>query len=655
MERKSKVPGSFYSSLIESSYNLIFFGGKGGVGKTTSSAAVAFSMALPPYNQKTLILSTDPAHSLGDCFGMEIGDDLRQIEDFPNLYARELDAPGLMKKFIAENKAYLKALALRGTYFDSEDVEGFFNLSLPGSDEVAALLELSSLLEGGGYDRIIVDTAPAGHTLAMLKLPGLLRHWIDFFEHMQSKHHILQEHFARRRIPDDVDAFLAGLNGRLSHLHMCLKNKEKTEFVIVATPGAMCLQETKRVSTELGKMGISSRHVIVNRAWSDKESKRDAGKLLETITGVFPHVEYIEIPNFCVPTRGIEFLKLYASALSGGVKETQLSTGKETIVVSPHRIKLREIMGSKGRLLIVAGKGGVGKTTVAAATALCLAKNDEKTNYLILSIDPAHSLSDIFCRNIGNRKTRIRDNLFAREMDSSVVLDVFKDRYREDIDSLFDQFTSRRSSGLSVDLRYDRELLHSLIDLSPPGLDELMAIHEIVSIWDDSSEHVDYIILDTAPTGHLIRFIEMPVLIQEWLHAIFKLLLKYKGVIQLGDVAEKLVVLSRHMRKTVDILTNSTLTRAIAVAVPEAMIVAETERLVDALSKRKIAVPYIVANMISDHNINGHDEKAGNSHFEALRSLHEIQSSSIVEVPVFKKELTGIKRIEKFGDAIYRQ
>lgn len=633
---------AFHNIITESPPDLIFFGGKGGVGKTTSACAVALTMASHLADRRILLLSTDPAHSLGDCFGMGVGDEIRRVTGVPNLFVRELDATKLMESFIHSHEAELKAMALRGTYFDKEDIEVFFKLSLPGADEVAALLEISRLLKEGSYDTIIVDTAPAGHTMAMLKLPRLLGRWIDFFELMQSKHHMLEEHFAGRRKKDGVDVFLDELRGDLAYLQRCLKDSERTEFVVVMTPQAMSLEETNRLMKDLKSLKIPCRHLIVNRAHQQQ---------FQSISRFYAHIDCTIVPTFPLPVRGIDALHQYAGAIAGSKPGADLGCRGPAASVSPHRFRLEKIIDSMVRLLIVAGKGGVGKTTVAAATSLCLARRNPHKRFLILSIDPAHSLADILGQKIGNRKTKILDNLYAREMDSAELLAEFKEQYRGDIDRLFDGFLSGRNASSGIDLKFDREVLHSLLDLSPPGLDELMALHTIVSLWEEKGDELDCAVLDTAPTGHLLRFIEMPGLVREWLQAIFRLLIKYKGVIRMGDAAERLVTLSRKIRRTMDMLANPKATRVIAVAVPEEMIVAETERLIAALESRNISVPFAVANMVTG---NHRGDVRGHPGAGQLRRLHRAGRGAVVEIPMFQEEVCGIGRLEEFGNMMFQ-
>ncbi|MBI4745503.1 MAG: ArsA family ATPase, partial [Deltaproteobacteria bacterium] len=192
--------------------------------------------------------------------------------------------------------------------------------------------------------------------------------------------------------------------------------------------------------------------------------------------------------------------------------------------------------------LIFGGKGGVGKTTIAAVTALCAAGANPDKRILIISTDPAHSLSDSFVCRIGDEITHIdtEGQLYALETDAEKMLTAFKNEYRISIEEVFERFVS---SG--IDIKFDRDVLVELIDLSPPGLDEIMALKRMA----DLAGSYDLFILDTAPTGHLLRLLETPEIALSWLKAFMRLLLKYKGVMSLGRAAERVVELTRDVRR----------------------------------------------------------------------------------------------------------
>ena len=152
-------------------------------------------------------------------------------------------------------------------------------------------------------------------------------------------------------------------------------------------------------------------------------------------------------------------------------------------------------------IVIFGGKGGVGKTTAAAAYALSLAHAEPKKKLLIFSTDPAHSLSDSFGEEIGREKKSVAGNanLDAMEIDPGEWFEELKTRYRTWTDELFASLTG----ASQMEIKFDREAMRELVELTPPGIDEIAALGAISDLLDENRYHS--IILDTAPTGHLIR------------------------------------------------------------------------------------------------------------------------------------------------------
>ena len=156
--------------------------------------------------------------------------------------------------------------------------------------------------------------------------------------------------------------------------------------------------------------------------------------------------------------------------------------------------------------MIFGGKGGVGKTTAAAAFALAHARAEKKKKLLIFSTDPAHSLADSFGEEIGRQKNGVagNENLDAMEIDPGKWFEELKQRYRSWTDELFDSLTG----ASRMEIKFDREAMRELVELTPPGIDEIAALGAISDLLDENRYHS--LILDTAPTGHLIRFLELP-------------------------------------------------------------------------------------------------------------------------------------------------
>jgi arsenite-transporting ATPase len=239
-------------------------------------------------------------------------------------------------------------------------------------------------------------------------------------------------------------------------------------------------------------------------------------------------------------------------------------------------------------LVIVGGKGGVGKSSVAAAIALAEAR---RRDVVLLSTDPAHSLGDVLCRPIGDPGARLAPRLWVRELDAGLAMDRRRRRVREGIEALFDGL--RRSA---LDLAYDRAILADLLDMTPPGMDELMALLEIVELTDGRAPPGSLLVLDTAPTGHTLRLLAMPAQVLEWVHAVLGICLKYRGVVKLGDIAADLLALSRELRSLSSLLCDPVRTRFIPVLRPERLPCEETADLLARLEELRISAGPAVIN-----------------------------------------------------------
>lgn len=242
--------------------------------------------------------------------------------------------------------------------------------------------------------------------------------------------------------------------------------------------------------------------------------------------------------------------------------------------------------------MIFGGKGGVGKTTAAAAHALAFAEADPNRKLLIFSTDPAHSLSDSFAEEIGELKTGVagHKNLDAMEIDPGKWFEELKQRYRSWTDDLFTSLSGR--SGMEI--QFDREAMRELVELTPPGIDEIAALGTISELLDQ--DRYDSIILDTAPTGHLIRFLELPEVALSWIRTFMKLLLKYQNVVRATEVAEELVALSKSIKRVLALLNDRGLCESVGVAIPERMSLEETIDLAKSLEKLKVPLGKLIIN-----------------------------------------------------------
>jgi arsenite-transporting ATPase len=249
------------------------------------------------------------------------------------------------------------------------------------------------------------------------------------------------------------------------------------------------------------------------------------------------------------------------------------------------------------KLLVFAGKGGVGKTTCAAAAALALAER-RGSSVLLLSADPAHSLGDVLGLAVGDEEHAVPGapaGLRVRELDAGAALARTRQRYRRAVEETFDSLLR----GSRFDVAYDRQALHGLMDLAPPGLDELFAVLAIVEALAERQPPFDAVVLDTAPTGHALRLLEMPATALGWVHALLAILLKYREVVGLGDIAAELVATARRLRELRALLSDPSRARVVVVTRAAALPRQETTRLLARLRRLHIATPAVVVNALT--------------------------------------------------------
>jgi len=654
--------------------SLLIFGGKGGCGKTTSACAVGLYLAQRYPKKKVLIASSDPAHSVGDSFGCNLSNVITPIRDIKNLWVQEIKAEEEASEFREKYADAMKKIAERGTYFDRQDIENFFSLSIPGLDEIMAVIRIANILKEARFDSIILDTAPTGHTLRLLGLPAQMKKWIEVMDLMQSKHRFLARHFTGKYKNDAADDFLEMMNKDVDKVRRLLKNHDSTEFIPVTKPEVLAIEETERLLKTLKDYGILVKSIIVNQVKSSpnrcffcSKKEEEQRKELDCISQKFTNYQLHRIPLFPYQIRGIDRLREYAQVLLGDTdgrrlktrmdadlpiykrRFTQIKSALSSIVKIDINQRLK-ICDNPRLLYIFGGKGGVGKTSIASATALSIAKRYSSKKVLIFSTDPAHSLSDSFGSSIGDNLTQIgkNKNLFGLEMDALKLLENFKKDYRNEITKVFNKFI-----GGSVDVKFDREILEELISFTPPGLDEIMALAKVVGFIDE--EKFDVYILDSAATGHLLRFLEMPQIAREWLNAVFKLLIKYKGVVRLTKQAEEMVEFSKKVRKIQEILTDFQKCQFLVIGIPEAMGKAEMDRLLDSLGRLKISCRHILINMVLSATRCNFCQSKREEEIKIIQQVVKERSGQyhISQLSLFPYQIKGIDRLREFAEKIY--
>ena len=670
------------SFLIKEDLKFIFFGGKGGVGKTTSSTSTAVYLARTRPQKRILVFSTDPAHSLSDSFAQDIKDEPTLIEGFNNLFSMEMSFQKTYEAFVREYEFEFIELAERSSYFKIKHMSNASaTLSYPTSFEFMVLMKLIELSKSKEYDLIIIDTAPTGHTMILLELLSGIMDQFKALEKSQERHRYMLRRFYGSYKKDRVDKFLDIMKNNVDQLRNILTGK-RTEFVGVAIAEEMSIWETKRLLRALRKRNyqIPNKNIIINGlSFSTlcplcRSRKEEEERYLNEIAQEFPTHNIIKIPLFPYEIRG-KRLGEYAEFLQG----------KETIEIEKVALSLRNLENKDnyekyemGRLseskldsllrnenrflLLFGGKGGVGKTTSAAATAVHIAKTNPEKKILVFSIDPAHSLADSFNLPITDKITPIEGfaNFWGLQIDPEKRLEEFKAQYRKKVKEAFiariegDGGVGLTGTQSGVSHPYDEEIIQNLATMAPLGLDEIMSLSDVVL---HNLPLYDVIIIDTAPSGHLIKLLQRPKIVLKWFTKIIEGLGTYSGMMNSTfEVTRELLKARKEIMKTYKIFIDKEQTGFVIVTIAEFMGFYETERLVMDLEKLKIKSRFIIINKIIPRN---ECPFCSAKRIEQARYIDQMHKKfphfEVVKAPLFPHEIRGVRSLVDFANQLYEK
>jgi arsenite-transporting ATPase len=558
-----------------------------------------------------LVVSTDPAHSLGDVLDVRLSGRPRRIGRSPRLRLEgvELNAPRALDRWMARHRSALGAAIERGTWLDDGDVEALLNLPIPGVDELIGLVEIGRLA-ADKYDVVIVDMAPTGHALRLLAAPRTLTTVAEVLDALQEPHRMLRQRLARVRHPDATDDLIASMAREAAGIAVTLRDRRRTAFHWITLAEPLSLAESEDGIRELTRNGLHVADVIVNRlslsagACRLCDRRRAAEQqVVAAIRRTIGRGRTVRlVPAQLLEPRGLAALRRLGEAAAPSAKPQHPQRSPSTLseVVAPsakaqHPQRSPSTLSEeflKSRLIFVGGKGGVGKTTVAAAIALRLARQRPGSSILLLSTDPAHSIADVLDSPVGDDPNPVRGapaNLVAREMDAARALDSRRGALR----AAFDEMDTSFGSGVQVSLVGGSPATAArLIELAPPGIDELFGM---LSVVESLTAH-QTIVVDTAPTGHALRLLQMPDIARDWLRVLMRVLLKYRPLVSAGSVGAELVNASKTIRELQSVLRDRARTRFVVVTRAAAAARAETRRLMRELQSLGVAATAIVVN-----------------------------------------------------------
>jgi arsenite-transporting ATPase len=437
---------------------------------------------------------------------------------------------------------------------------------------------------------------------------------------MQAKHRVMVEALRGGWIADAADALVAAMDREGTDLAALLRDHRRTRMAWVTLPESMAVDETLDALDVLRHAGVPLDTIIVNRLtprpdrrcrWCSARRSVERGAVFalraalrppKGTAAAAPDVRLVALSARGDEPRGARALGTIAAELALSVPPEPGAARRPARVVgtiggATTGKSARMTFPKSVRVALFGGKGGVGKTTCAAAAAIEAARGRRKERVLLLSTDPAHSLEDVLGAAVSAEPGGVPGapaNLLVREIDAVRAFDAIRASYAASVDAVFD----RLARGGALDAAHDRRVMRELIDLAPPGIDELIAVVEVTDalLADDRVRRFDLVVIDTAPTGHALRLLEMPRLVHEWSKVLMSILLKYQPVVGVGDLGALLLRIARGLARLRELLTDGDRAHFIVVTRAAALPRAETTRLVRRLTRMGIAVPAVIVN-----------------------------------------------------------
>jgi arsenite-transporting ATPase len=452
----------------------LFFTGKGGVGKTSIACATAIQLA--DAGRQVLLVSTDPASNVGQVLGISIGNHITAIPAVPNLTALEIDpqaaAQAYRDRIVGPVRGVLPDTVVKGI---EEQLSGACTTEIAAFDEFTALLTDSALT--AAYDHIVFDTAPTGHTIRLLQLPGA---WSGFLDEGKGDASCLGP--------------LAGLEKQRAQYKSAveaLADAQRTRLILVARAQQATLREVARTHEELASIGLLQQYLVINGLLPRIEAEYDplAAAIYEREQSALNEIPKVlqALPCDQVMLKPFNLVGLTAlrQLLTDTPPQTQTSVDSAIELNEPDLSELVDDIAADGRgLIMLMGKGGVGKTTLAAAIAVELAHRGLPVH--LTTSDPAAHLSD----TLNVALSEVMNNLTVSRIDPHAETE----RYRQHI---------LQTKGAKLDAQ-GRALLEE--DLRSPCTEEIAVFQAFSRIIREAGSK--FVVMDTAPTGHTLLLLD---------------------------------------------------------------------------------------------------------------------------------------------------
>ncbi|MHB8928661.1 MAG: TRC40/GET3/ArsA family transport-energizing ATPase [Bacillota bacterium] len=626
--------------------HFIFFSGKGGVGKTSMACATAVHLAEEGKN--TLIVTTDPASNLADVFRQEIGHWEAPIHGIPGLRAMEIDPDRATEEY---RERIIGPMRLVMPPEITRVIEEQFRS--PCTTEIAAFDRFVDFMDDSSYDVVIFDTAPTGHTIRLLELP------VDWSRHIEES----AQHGGQTCM-GPVEA-IQGAKAKYDRAIRFLRDAGRTTFIFVVQPEQTPIFEAERAMKELGTIGVRSTRLIVNGIIPEEEVANPlfAKRLvmqrgyMEEIARRFP-MPTTMMPLMAVEIQGTAILSKVGGMLFKGatepvsagmsrsasvVAEGRPASAAEERASSPdvrkHLTEWPAVLaaltpGRSGRrLLFFTGKGGVGKTVIASATAVRLAESNYRT--LLVSTDPASHLSQAFAQEIGAEVAPVagQPGLHAARVDQKKAAQEYRERILSE------------ARG-----RYSDDMLEAMREeLESPCTEDMAAFEKFVRYA--TLTNYDVIVFDTAPTGHTLRLLELPM---EWDKQVEIMVSTKPGTQAFTETKAR-------FDQAIGILRDPGQTTFVFVVYPEYTPIIEAFRASQDLLQSGIKTGLVVANLVlpAEHRLTPLYTSRYELQQKYLGGIQKKFGVPMLVMPLLDEEIKGLPRLKQaatvlFGDELQR-